>query len=184
MASFLFAFVAALLIGTGARDQLIVARLAAGNGRGVLAAGLAAATVSASFMAWAGATIATLIPPAGRQMLVAFALAAAALELAWPNRVKQPAEPTQSSVATFIVLLARQLGDGSRFAIFALAAATALPVLAGIGGAIGGGLAIALGWIMGERLERDVPLRAIRIALAAVMFALALYLGLGARGIV
>ena len=184
MAGFLFAFVAALLIGQGARDQLVVARLAAATGKAGLVAGWAAAIVSASFMAWAGATIATIVPPAGRQMLVAFALLAAAVELAWPNRVRDAAEPTRSVGAIFVVLLARQLGDASRFAIFALAAATALPALSGIGGAVGGGAAITIGWTMGARLERDLPLRAIRIALACATFVLALLIGLTARGIV
>ena len=52
--------------------------------------------------------------------------------------------PTRSLGAVALVLLARQIGDGARFAVFALAAWTVWPVTAGLGGAIGGAAA-ALG---------------------------------------
>ncbi len=184
MSSFFFAFIAALLIGQGARDQLLVARMARETGYGILLAGWVAAIASALFMAWAGATIAAILPTSARQMLVGFALLAAAAELAWPNKEKALAEPTYSTFAALLVLLARQLGDASRFAIFALAAATALPGLSGVGGALGGGVAVTVGWVMGDTLTKEVPLRAFRLALAAITFGAGIFIALTARGII
>ena len=184
MPSFFFAFLAALLIGQGARDQLLVARMARETGRGILLAGWSAAILSATGMAWAGAVIAQILPTSGRHMLVAFALLAAAAELAWPNREKAMSVPTYSTFAGFLVLLSRQLGDASRFVIFALAAATALPGLSAVGGALGGGAALTFGWVLGERLAEDVPLRCIRLGLAAITFIAGIVIALTARGIV
>ena len=82
MSGFLFALVAALLIGQGGRDQLLVAQMAARARTTILAAGWAAAAASAVVMAFAGASIAGILPTSGRRMLVAFSLIAAAVELA------------------------------------------------------------------------------------------------------
>lgn len=184
MSSFLFGFALVLLVSLGARDQLLVARLAGRTGPGLLVAGILAAAITACAMAWAGALIADLLFPAAKQMLVAFALAAAAFELAWPNREKAPAEPTHSVAAAFIVLLARQFGDAGRFIVFALAVSTALPMLVAAGGALGGAAALALGWVMGSSLENALPLRTIRIVLAVLLAVAAIAIGLAARGIV
>lgn len=183
MSSFLFGFALVLLVSLGARDQLLVARLSGRTGPGLLVAGMLASIVSACTMAWGASFIADLLFPAATQMLVAFALLAAALELAWPNREKAPEEPTHSVVAAFVVLLSRQIGDAGRFLVFALAAATALPWLVAAGGAVGGSAALALGWVMGGDLERALPLRAIRIVLAVLLGLAAIVLGLTVRGI-
>ena len=184
MSGFLFAFVAALLIGQGARDQLLVAQMAARAQTTIMAAGWAAAAASAVVMAFAGASIAGILPTSGRRMLVAFSLIAAAVELAWPNRDTAAAEPTRSVFAAFLVLCLRQFGDASRFIIFALAAATAIPALVALGGALGGVAAITLGWLAGERLEKTVPLRALRLALAAATLVAGVVIGLSARGLI
>ena len=183
MSSFLFGFALVLLVSIGARDQLLVSRLAGRTGPGVLLAGSLAAILTAFVMAWGGNYIADLLFPAAKHMLVAFALGAAAIELAWPSKDTSPKEPTHSVVAAFIVILARQIGDAARFIVFALAAATALPALVAAGGALGGIVALAMGWIMGAELEAVLPLRIIRRVLAAAMLVAALVIGLGARGI-
>ena len=82
------------------------------------------------------------------------------------------------------MLFARQLTDASRFLIAAFAVVFASWELAALGGAIGGGAAVAIGWGMGKSLERRVPLRAIRLALSAILFVLAVATGLTARGII
>lgn len=184
MSSFLFGFALVLLVSIGARDQLLVARMAGRTGPGILVAGCIAAVLSASMMAWAGDRIAYMLFPAAREMLVAIALLAAVIELLWPNRERSPREPTHSVFAAFLVLLARQIGDAGRFLVFALAAATALPWLVAVGGALGGMSALVLGWIMGEELEKALPLRLIRLGLAAVLLLAAIMLGLQARGMV
>jgi hypothetical protein len=82
-----------------------------------------------------------------------------------------------------LVLLARQVSDGPRFVIFALAASSGAPLLTGVGGAVGGAAAIALGWSLGAALER-LPLRPVRLALGTIIVVAAIVIGLTARGIV
>ncbi len=185
-ASLFFAMVATFLAGIGARDQLIVARLSGhfGGSPLVLATGLACAALTAAAMAWAGSQIGAMLSASAKPMLVAFALAAAAFELFWPITAAPAREPTRSLAALAIVLLFRQFGDGARFCIFAIAAATASPQMTALGGALGGGAALAMGWTLGHALERKLPLRGIRIGLGSVTLVLAVVIGLSVRGII
>ena len=184
MAEFLLALVAVFAVSLGGRDQLLVARLADRLGRsgGLLATGAVASSVSAIAMAAAGLTMALVLPPAAADMLVAFALVFAAIELAWQFRSRLPEEPTASLFATFLVLVIRQLGDAARFCVFALAAGGSAWLVAG-GGAMGGTAALALGIVMGTELSAW-PLRAVRFALAAVLFVAGIALALAVRGII
>ena len=184
MSSLFFAFLAVLLGTIGSRDQLIVAHFSSASkrGPGVLVAAIASAALSAMAMALAGQVIGGLLPDPAKAMLVAIALLFAAIELAWPARYVSPEEPTRSLAAIVIVLIAKQFGDGARFLVFAVAAATGAPVLAGMGGALGGALALAAAWAAGEAAVARAPLRAIRMVLAALALALAVIVGLGARG--
>jgi putative Ca2+/H+ antiporter (TMEM165/GDT1 family) len=184
MASFLFAFVAVLLIGQGARDQLLMAQLSARLGSAPLVAGIAAAILSACFMAWAGGAIALLLPDSARRMLVGFALIAAAAELALPIRRRVMAEPTRSLAAAFIVLVARQTGDAARFAVFALGAASALPQFVAIGGAAGGICVMAIGKLASQDMLWSSAIRAFRTALAVILLVLGIAIALNARGII
>lgn len=181
---FLFAFAAVALVSTGGRDQLLVARLAdrLGRGGGLFVAGTAASVVSALLMSVAGLSLALLLPGAAADMLVAFALLFAAIELVRRPATKLPEEPTRSLFATFVVLLARQLGDAARFLVFAFAAGGSA-WLAAAGGALGGCAALAVGASAGPALER-APLRAVRLSLAVALAILAIVIGLQARGII
>jgi len=183
VSSFLFGFAAALLLTIGARDQLLVARLARPLGALILLAALVSAIFTAGLMALAGDAIAAMLPETARQMLVAIALVVAAFELFWPAREKRPKEPTRSAFAAFVVLLARQWGDAARFLLFALAAATALPTLVALGGAAGAGAALAGGWALGDDIEA-LPLRMFRLVMGGVVLIAGLAIGLGARGII
>lgn len=181
---FLFAFLAVALVSTGGRDQMLVARLAErlGQGAGLLAAGVAASAASAALMAAAGLSLALVLPGAAADMLVAIALLFAAFELVRRPNPKLPEEPTRSLFATFVVLLARQVGDAARFLVFAFAAGGSA-WLAGAGGALGGAAALALAWAVGPELQR-APLRSIRLMLAACVAAAAIVTALQARGII
>lgn len=182
MSSFLFGFALVLLVSLGGRDQVLVARLAGRTGPGLLLAGCLSATLSACAMAWGGDYVAAMLFPAAKHMLAAMALFVAAVELAWPIRDKRVTEPTQSVFAAFVVLFARQIGDASRFLVFALAAATSSPLLVALGGAVGGSAGIALGWVMRGELETALPLRSIRLALSGLLALGAIVLALKARG--
>ena len=183
MDSFLFALVVVFLTSTGGRDQLLVARLSVslGQSSALLAVAMAVCAMTATVMAYAGASISAMLPGPAQQMLIAMALAIAAVELFWPVKLKQPSEPTRSLGAIALVLGVRQVGDAARFAIFALAAATVLAPMAGLGGALGGAGALYLGWSLGESLQRGLPLRMIRIVLGCVAMTVALVVAAQAR---
>lgn len=183
MDGFLLSLLLVFALALGGRDQWLVAQWSDALGQSWLLLLIAAASAasSAGVMAWVGAEFAALLPRRAAQMLVAFALAIAAFELAWPVRVQAPREPTRSLGAIGIVLLARQMGDGARFAVFALAAWANWPVTAGLGGALGGAGAVALGWTIGAAGLARWPLRAVRMVLAACLIVAAVFTGLNAR---
>lgn len=170
-------------LAAGGRDQWMVAHWAAALGQSLplLALAVVSSGLAAGAMAWIGAEFASMLPRRAAQMLVAFALAIAAAELALPVRPKAPEEPTRSLGAIFVVLLARQIGDAARFAVFALAAWTVLPVTAGLGGALGGAVAVGLGWAAGPATLARLPLRMVRMGLAVALAIAALFIGLDAR---
>ena len=184
MAAFLFALAAVFLVSLGGRDQLLAARLAErlGKGGGLLAVGVLASTLSAFAMAVAGLALALLLPGPAADMLVAIGLLLASAELAWHRRAALPEEPTRSLFAIFVVLLARQVGDGARFLVFAFAAGGSA-WLAGAGGALGGSAALALGIAVSGELTRW-PLRWVRVGLAALLAIAGIVVGLNARGII
>jgi hypothetical protein len=80
------------------------------------------------------------------------------------------------------VLLARQIGDGARFLVFAFAAGGSA-WLAGAGGALGGSAALAHGIAVSGALPRW-PLRWVRVGLAALLAIAGIVVGLNARGII
>ena len=185
MSGFLFAFIAALLAGIGARDQLTVAGLAARNGQrlGLLAVAVLCAAMTGVIAGWAAGLVVPLLEGNARagQVLIAVALAFAGAEMLVLGARKPPEEPTQSLGATGIVLTAHQLTDAARFFIFAIAAATAAPIPAGAGGAVGGIAVVALGWIAAE----DMPLKLssiVRRSLGVVALLLAVWFAMHGLG--
>ena len=183
MDAFLLALILTFAIALGGREQLIVAQFSHQLERTVplLATGLFCAAASAIIMAYAGASIAAILPRQAAEMLVAISLAIAAVELVWRIKLKPMKEPTRSYIAIGAVLFARQIGDAARFVIFALAAWSIYPTTAAIGGALGGAGAVALGWTLGLPRMQRFPLRVWRIGLAICLFLAALVIGLNAR---
>lgn len=183
MDSFLYCIVLVFAVGLGGRDQMLVARLSSGLEQSPLLLGLGClcAFISAGVMAFAGATMAEILPARAADMLVAFALAIAAFELFWPIRMKPMDEPTRSLGAIGIVLLARQVGDAARFIVFAIAAEATYPLVAFIGGGLGGAAVIGMGWMIGAQLETNFPLRTLRLIFGGCLIVAALLIGLNAR---
>lgn len=183
MDSFLFCLILTFAIALGGREQLIVAQFSDQVGRTIpmllIAAGCA--VITAGIMAYAGSSIAAILPQRAANMLVAFALFFAAVELAWPVKLRVMKEPTRSFVAIGAVVLARQIGDAARFVIFAFAAEATYPTTALIGGAVGGVAAVALGWSAGLAQIQKFPVRYLRWVLAVCMFVASLVIGLNAR---
>ena len=181
MATFLFTLLAALAVGVGARDQLLVAWMAArpgaraGPGLGLLVTAIGAALFSAGLAGWAGMVAAPQLAPPARGVLVAMALGLAALELLVLRPGRRPAEPTASLGALGVVLLAQQVTDAARLLIFALAASSAVPQLAILGGMLGCAGTAVVGWSGGDRLAA-LPLRRVRAGLGLVLAGIAIYL--------
>ncbi|WP_390583867.1 hypothetical protein [Erythrobacter sp. MTPC3] len=183
MDAFLFTLILTFAIALGGRDQLIVGQFtdAAGHNGPMLLLGMGCAAASAAVMGFAGWSIAAMLPSRAADMLVAFALAAAGVELLFEVRLKDMKEPTRSYVAIAAVLFVRQLMDGARFVVFAFAAQAVYPLVTIIGGALGGAAAVALGWYASKRRLEAFPLRWIRTGFGACLIVAAIYIGLNAR---
>lgn len=179
MSGFLFAFLAVALAATGARDQMLVAGLAARNGQklGLLVVAIASSMLAAAAIAWAAQAILPLLAPAARRLFAAIALGLAGAELLLVRPKAPPEEPTQSLGATAIVLFAQELTDGARFLIAGMAVATGAPLAAGLGGAAAGAVAVTAAWLGADDWLR-LPLRPVRIAAGAVLLLIAAWLAL------
>lgn len=185
MPALFLALLTAFLAMLGGRSALLTARLsgALGGSAALLAGCWLTAIASSALAAWAGLLIAPMMAPAGKTMFVAAALALAALELLFLRPTPAPAEPTRSLGAIVLVLLAGQVTDAARFLVLALAVATAEPVLAAAGGALGSGAVLGAAWALGGTWEGRLPLRAIRLVVAGVFVLAGVVTALTARGV-
>jgi hypothetical protein len=161
MSGFLFTFLAALLAGIGARDQVTMAGLTAKLGArlSLLLIAIATAIAASAFAAWGAASITGMFPGRARMLLAAMALGLAGAEALVLRAPKPLKEPTRSLGAAGIVMLAHQLTDSVRFLVFAIAMATMAPIPAAVGGAAGSAAALTAGWLAGDDLLRpQLPL--------------------------
>ena len=183
MSGLLFALLATLLAGIGARDLLIVAGIAARQGPrpGLLAVAVATSLATGAAAAYGGALLAPLMGGTARLMFAALALALAGAEMVIFSARRMPDEPTRSLGATAIVLTAHQLTDASRFLVFAIAVATRAPISAGLGGALGGACVVLAGWLAAGNLPAR-HLARIRRPVGGVLLVLAALLALSALG--
>lgn len=179
MSAFYLAFLATLLAGLGARDQVTVASLSRRQrGRpGVLLCAVVVSLATAAFAAWASDYVAPLLSTRARLVMAAIALGFAAGEALWPFAAKRMDEPTASLGALGLVLLAHQLTDAARFLIFALAVVFAAPAAAGLGGAAAGAVSVAVAWLLPDpfadprlRLARRTVGGVLLLAAAVVFF--------------
>ncbi len=181
---FILAFVAVLLAGTGARDQLAFAALARSQGSraGMLIAGLTVSIVTALFVGWAASMVAPMLNSDARLFLAALALGIAGLEALLLRPARHAAEPTHSIGALIIVLASLQLTDAARFLIFGIALAVNAPLPSAIGGAAGGMVLLACAWAWPKIFTWQL-LRRPRHAIGAGLLLLSAWLGLRALGI-
>lgn len=145
MTGLLLALIGAVIVGIGARDQTAVARLTGAQGPrpSVLVIGVAMSFATAACAAWA----ASVVPAEGRLLLAWLAIVLAGVEMLAMVPGRAPKEPTRSLFALAVVLAVHQLTDAARFLIFAVAVLTAAPLPAGIGGAMGGAMALSAAWL-------------------------------------
>jgi hypothetical protein len=170
MTGFLVAFIATLLLGAGARDQLLIAGLAARQGQrpAVLAIALVSAALAALAALWLASSFAPQLEAPVRRMLAILALAFAALEMILLRPGAVPIEPTNSLGAFGVVVLSLQIFDAARFLLFGIVVASMVPGAAGLGGALGGMAVVAIGWAAGQSLL-DLPLQRLRRWLGATL---------------
>ena len=174
MSGFLFAFIALLVTGIGARDQLLVAALSARRGQrpAALLVGMASAGLTAVIAAGGAALVIPLLNGNARLLLAALALGLAGAEMLIARAVPAPREPTDSLGAFALVLFVQQLTDAARFVLFGIAVATGAILPAAVGGAAGGAGVVAVGWIAaGVLANRD--LRALRRGLGGAVLLVA-----------
>ena len=164
------AFLAAGLAEFGDKSQLMVIALAAHYRRpGAILAGTAAgAAACAALAAAGGAIVHDMIMLRAAALLLGVALlyaGVAGLLRVGPQKADGWKMPAAIAAAGGFFIM--ETGDRSQFLILALAAQFDAPTLAGLGGAAGIVAANAPAALLGERMEKHLPLRAIRIGAAA-----------------
>lgn len=181
MSGLLFGLLAALLVGLGARDMVLVARIAQANGSGggLVTLGEASALVSSALAAVAAAWVLPILAPDARVMAGAFALGLAGLEALLLRPGRRPGEPTHSLGAIALVLFALQLTDAVRFVAFGLALATAAPAAVALGAGTGSAVLLVAAMQWPTLLSGEVLLPVRRI-IGAVLLGLAIWLGTSA----
>lgn len=182
MTGLFLTLLATLLVGFGARDQVLVAQLAERQGArpSLLLVAMASGGLAAALAAWGGAQVAGLMVAPARLLLVAIAVGLAGLELLAMRPRAAAVEPTHSLGAFALVIFAIQLTDAARFMVFALAALTQAPLTSAMGGAIGAAAVVAAGWMIAAPLQA-AWLPALRRGLGGLLLLVAL--GMAARAV-
>lgn len=150
MLAFLSAFAAALLLGMGARDQMLVAGLSLRLGKRIslLIVALTATALTSALAIWAGEALASPALP----LLAGLALIFAGLEMILRRPGALPEEPTRSLGAMGLAFALVQIFDAVRIALFGLTLAAVLPGAALLGLVAGALASVGLGWSGGARL--------------------------------
>jgi len=149
VSGFLFAFLAVLVVGAAARDQVLVAMLARIQGPRplLLATALLAAALTTAFAGWAAARLAAELGPPFRAALASVALVVAGGEMVLVGPARRPAEPTRSLFAALLVLAAFQVSDAARLLVLAFGVSTAAPIPAALGGVAASWVLLAAAWL-------------------------------------
>lgn len=183
MNGFLFAFLACLLAGCGARDSVLIAGLTVRLGPRLSLAVMAclSGALTSALAAWAAQDLAGMMNHDARMLLAAFALAAAGVESLLLVPGAQAREPTRSLFAALLVLVVNQVVDASRFIVLAIALAFEGPVPAALGGAAGGAVVLAASWLNAQALLLALPaVRQARRGAGALLLGAGVALGLWA----
>ena len=180
MSVFMLALLATALVIAAGRDALFVARLSQAHGRAPgLHVAIAIAAVSfAALSVWLAGSIAPLLAGDAGRLFVAIAVLLAGGEVLVLRAGPAPAEPTQSTAATALVLAARLVFGASGFLLLALAArATAPSAFTAAGGALGAIAVLSAAAAAGVDWER-LPLVILRVGVGLALLAAGLIIGL------
>ena len=168
------AWLVAILSDRWHKPGLVIAMAALGL---LVASGIAAA---------GGALLAPMIAPNAKLLLLALALllqgAGGFLPAKMPDRLE--GWRIGAAATNFLGILILAFGDGVQFIVAALAARSPVPALAAIGATLGSLAVIAPAAMLGEAAWLRLPLRGIRMAIAAVFLLIGAVLALSALGLV
>lgn len=173
MDALLASFLAVLLAEQGDKLQLLAGDLGRRFARPApVAAGLiAAAFVNALVAGIAGALVHAIVPFRALTLLAALALLSAGAG-ALP-RARPPAVIAYPRLGAFggpaFAGAVLGFGGGAQFLTFAIAARADAALLAAAGATLGAAAAILPAVLLGERLERTLPLRSLRLGAAALL---------------
>jgi putative Ca2+/H+ antiporter (TMEM165/GDT1 family) len=184
----LTSFVAAALGEWGDKTQLLVIALAIRYRRPlpILAGVFAAALANSLIAALGGILVHSMITLRALSLLVALALVFAGIAgLIRPKPYESAgtsrAGPFLVAAASFFVL---EFGDKTQFLTFAFAAQFNALALAAAGATAGILVSSVPAALLGDRLARAAPLKAIRIGLGALFLAIGLLVGINALRLV
>lgn len=175
------ALVAALLIRvTDPSADMVAITAERSRKTGVVVLGVVIALfVTQAVAAIGGWLVAPHLNVHAARLLFAFSLLMAGGGAIWPRKPVKPSDGGHPFVATTSKLIASGIGDRTMFATFAVAAG-GVPVLAGIGGLVGGLVVLIGAAITGETLWRDRPARAVDLTIGGVLVAAGAWLAVSA----
>jgi Ca2+/H+ antiporter, TMEM165/GDT1 family len=179
MSAFFLAFLATALVIAAGRDALFVARLSQAHGRasGLHIAIVLAALAFATVPVWLAGSVTALLDGAAERLFVAVALLVAGAELLLLRAAPRPAEPTQSTAATVVVLAVQLVSGASGFLLLALAArGTAPAAFTAAGGLLGALAVLPTAAIAGADWER-LPLGIVRTGVGLALLLAAIVIG-------
>jgi putative Ca2+/H+ antiporter (TMEM165/GDT1 family) len=166
------AFVAAGLAEWGDKTQLLVAALSARHGRPLLLlAGIAlAAGLHALIAAFGGILVHDWVTIRALTLLLALALLFAGGAGLFPRNPPKILVGARAGAfaAAFLCFFVAEFGDKTQFLTFSIAARFDSMALAAAGGAAGVIAASVPALLLGDRLASAIPLRGIRIGIAAL----------------
>ncbi|MCB2048684.1 MAG: hypothetical protein KDE32_10710 [Novosphingobium sp.] len=178
---FYLTFIAVLLSGLAARDQVAIAHYSHAHGRrwAMLAVAMAVSVATAAFAGYAAKLIVPLMAPAARVFLCAMAvLFAGAESLVIAPRARNR-DPNRSLGLYSLTLLAHQLTDAARFIVFGIAVAAQAPITAAAGGALGGIVLVAAAWAY-PQIALDARARLARRLLGVAFILIGAYIAMRA----
>lgn len=182
------ALVVAALAGIGDRPAWLAAILAdrLRSVAVVAIAALLALALASGLAAAAGALIAPRLTPEAKLLMLSLALMLQGGGAF--GRTKAPERLDGWRIGgfatAFLGLFILAFGEGVQFIVFALAARTPLPWLAGVGGAAGGSAVVVAATMLGERGWLALPLRRIKVAVAALLLLTGATLALAALALI
>lgn len=169
MDALLLALILTLVLDQGTGSQALAARFGNGGAAGIAGLALMVA-INAVVAAAMGGLIAALLTAEARLLFLAIALSFGALgQMAAPFRAAPAERPEAGPIRTLILFALRRAGENGAFAVAGVAAFTGAPILAGLGGALGGWAALVPPLLSGRRPLRHGFVRGVRLLSGLVL---------------